>query len=186
MEVVSKSYESRMRVVSESYTSADEQTTDDQKQGSESGTEFAPEEEDPEKIQISKNIKKYFSHPIERDGDTDFLPELKLSIQQAEGTAEHLTPQDLVDGWNEICAPAGMPKVQELSATRKRKAARRITEHPTQDWWKSALWNLARSPFARGLSKPKPGAERAWRATFDWLIRDDTNPVKAFEGRYNG
>lgn len=92
-------------------------------------------------------------------------------------------PEDLVEGWNEICVPQGLPKVLELSPTRRTKTLLRLKEHPLEEWWEIVINNIANSPFCRGLRPSKDG--RRWKAHFDWLIENDTNAVKAFEGRYD-
>jgi hypothetical protein len=94
------------------------------------------------------------------------------------------SPIDLMEGWNEICHPAGLAKVAELSATRKKKAALRLHEHPAESFWNQVLNNIADSPFLRGL-RPTKGHEK-WKADFDWMIDNDTTVMKIYEGKYNG
>lgn len=104
---------------------------------------------------------------------------------QSEPEEERLTPEDLKDGWNEICAAdGGLPKVRELTRTRKSKAIQRIKEHPEPQWWEETMTRIAHSPFCCGQVPGKNGA-KPWQASFDWLIGNDTNAVKAFEGRYS-
>jgi hypothetical protein len=43
---------------------------------------------------------------------------------------------------------------------------------------------LAKSSFLRGLGPPKVPGQKPWRATFNWLIRDDTIPLRVYEGAY--
>lgn len=93
-----------------------------------------------------------------------------------------LKPEDLQESWNEHLAPLGLPRVAELSGTRRKKALARLHEHPKIGFWEQVIGNIRGSPFLRGL-RPKPGHEN-WRASFDWLIENDTNAVKVYEGRY--
>lgn len=97
-----------------------------------------------------------------------------------------LRPEDLAEAWNEHCAPLGLPAVRELSASRRKKALLRLGEHPRAEWWSAVFANIRASPFLRGLKGGSNGsAHPGWRATFDWLIENDTNGVKVFEGKYN-
>lgn len=104
-----------------------------------------------------------------------------LQEEESEGKPEKpppLTPEDLVEGWNEVCAPAGLPKVEMLSATRRQKALCRLRDHPDDAFWNVAMARVRASPFLTGKN------ERKWKANFDWLIDNDTNAVKVYEGRY--
>lgn len=100
--------------------------------------------------------------------------------------SEKFEPSDLVEAWNEYLTPVGLPKVDMLSATRKMKASRRLAEHPEDKFWSTVMYNIQNSTFLRGLSKPRKPDERPFKASFDWLIDNDTNVVKVYEGRYNG
>ena len=121
--------------------------------------------------------------------DPDFTFQLRRSIQlQREEKAREalLTPDDLMQGWNKLCAAAGMPRVAELSSSRRRNARLRIKEHPTLEWWKTTFANLAQSRFCRGMvPNPRSPTAKPWQADFDWLLKNDTNALKAHEGRYD-
>jgi hypothetical protein len=107
--------------------------------------------------------------------------DLNSSEGESEGKPDKpppLTPEDLVEGWNEVCAPAGLPKVEMLSATRRQKALCRLRDHPDDAFWNVAMARVRASPFLTGKN------ERKWKANFDWLIDNDTNAVKVYEGRY--
>lgn len=104
--------------------------------------------------------------------------------QKPEQEEEKFTPQDLFDGWNEICGQAGLPRVRELTRSRKSKAIQRLKEHSEQDWWDTAMQRVAESSFCCGHVPGKNG-QKPWVASFDWLIHNDINAVKAFEGRYS-
>jgi len=99
-------------------------------------------------------------------------------------TPERLRPEDLMEGWNHMCAIDGLPKVMEMTASRRQKALQRLKEHPSLAWWKQSMANIANSAFCRGMGQPKSG-EKPWKASFDWLVHNDSNAVKAYEGRYN-
>lgn len=96
---------------------------------------------------------------------------------------ERLTPEKLIEGWNTIVAPAGLPKVVELTPKRKQLALARIKEHPTQDYWEQTFSNISTSRLLRGMADKGRGHDN-WRASFDWVIGNPENPVKVYEGNY--
>jgi hypothetical protein len=115
------------------------------------------------------------------NSDSHSHSDLNSSEGESEGKPDKpppLTPEDLVEGWNEVCAPAGLPKVEMLSATRRQKALCRLRDHPDDAFWNVAMARVRASPFLTGKN------ERKWKANFDWLIDNDTNAVKVYEGRY--
>lgn len=97
---------------------------------------------------------------------------------------EVVTPTDLVEAWNEVCPPAGLPAVAELTPKRKIKALERIREHPNPAYWQQIFANIPTSRLLRGLVKGN--GHDNWRANFDWLIEKPENSVKVYEGNYNG
>jgi hypothetical protein len=93
-----------------------------------------------------------------------------------------MTPQEFIESWNEICASEGLPAVKDLSNGRRKKIAARLRRYPSVDFWEQVFNGVNRSDF---LSGRKPSAEHPnWRATIDWLIENDENPLKVVEGSY--
>ncbi|HKX17145.1 MAG TPA: hypothetical protein VJT33_03945 [bacterium] len=86
-----------------------------------------------------------------------------------------LTPEGLKDLWNKIIQ---RPAVEKMTATRVAHSKARIREHPDPAWWRSVFEKIPTTPFLRGESK------NGWRATFDWIVANDTNGVKISEGQY--
>jgi hypothetical protein len=82
----------------------------------------------------------------------------------------------LIDLFNSVAQY--LPKVTSLSESRLGKLRVRKKEKPDFEWWKvvfeKANWVLI------------PGKEgrKDWYPTFDWLIKNDINAVKVFEGNY--
>jgi hypothetical protein len=89
-----------------------------------------------------------------------------------------------MQGWNDLCAPHGLAKIALLSETRKRKAAARAREHDDIAFWNRVFARIKSSAFLLGRTNNGNGHEK-WRASFDWLIENDTNCVKVYEGKYN-
>jgi len=93
-----------------------------------------------------------------------------------------MTPQEFIESWNEICASEGLPAVKDLSNGRRKKIATRLRSYPTVAFWEQVFNGVNRSDFLSGR-KPNPKHPN-WRATIDWLIENDENPLKVIEGAY--
>lgn len=65
--------------------------------------------------------------------------------------------------------------ITKLTKERAAKAEARWGETPDPAFWEAAIKRLAQSDFA---------ASGSW-ATFDWLVKNAQNPIKAFEGNYD-
>lgn len=87
----------------------------------------------------------------------------------------------LVDLWNETC-PALTP-VKVCTGARRKKIAQRLRQFGDTD---KALATFA-DVFVRCRSSAFLNGRNArhWKVTFDWLMADDTNWVKVWEGRYD-
>jgi hypothetical protein len=106
-------------------------------------------------------------------------------VEEKAPDPELVSPQDLVEGWNDTCGPLGLPTVRELSADRLTKVRARLKEHPKVFFWNDVLAGIEKSTFLRGLSG-RNGDHKGWKASFDWLIENPTNCLKIAEGQYNG
>jgi hypothetical protein len=87
------------------------------------------------------------------------------------------TPQAVVESYNAICT--SLPRVEKLTDNRRKHLAPRIREHPDIDWWRRLFQRVQTTPFLRGNGRT------GWRASFDWLIANDTNAIKVLEGKYD-
>lgn len=72
-----------------------------------------------------------------------------------------------------------IPKVSELSSSRREKINTRKKEKADLAWWARV--------FEKADNVLIPGKEgkKDWFPTFDWLIDNDKNAVKVFEGNYD-
>jgi len=116
-----------------------------------------------------------------------FLPNLPSSSspegkKKDHGASPHLTPHDFLKAWNDICAPEGLPQVNELTHGRKAKIKARIRAHPDIAFWERVFNAIPQSDFLMGR-KNSPDHPN-WKATLDWLIKNDDNPTKVAEGTY--
>ena len=74
--------------------------------------------------------------------------------------------------WN---SHGNLPKIVTFTEHRKRTLATRSKEPEFANKWKLIVDKLSRSPFHIGQNN------RKWRATVDWLLKNDTNYVKILE-----
>lgn len=87
--------------------------------------------------------------------------------------------QDLVDSWNDSFKDKLAQVEWPLSTSRETKARQRIREHVALEFWQTVFNNIASSQFLLGKSNG------TWRCSFDFLIKNDTNVMKIYEGVYN-
>jgi len=87
-----------------------------------------------------------------------------------------VTARQIVDLWNEIAPIPGMEPV-ELFEERKRKIDARITFRDDLDYWRKIFLKVKGNPFLRGETG-------TWRATLDWIMKNNTNGKKIYEGHY--
>jgi hypothetical protein len=87
---------------------------------------------------------------------------------------------ELSEIWNQHCG--SLPKIQKLSASRRKKLATRISEAETSEAYLAdftqAVKLCATTPFLSGKN------DRQWTADFDWLVENDGNLAKVIEGKY--
>lgn len=89
---------------------------------------------------------------------------------------DELTPEDVIEAWNEMASRIGRPKVVKLTPERQRKLRARIKQNTLEEF-KLALDAIERSPFLRGETGNWPGA------SFDFLLQPSSF-TKMIEGTY--
>lgn len=95
--------------------------------------------------------------------------------------SEHLSVKDFVDSWNDQFTGKLPTVTWPLSESRKRHLTARLKEHRDQEdkFWTGVFTNINTSVFLLG------NGTATWQCTLDFLIANDTNCVKIFEGAYN-
>jgi len=91
--------------------------------------------------------------------------------------ADHLTPEDILEGWNDLASKCGLPRAEKMTGGRLRQAKQRLREYPDPAAWKRALRHIADTPFLRGEN------ERCWRADIDFFLQAKSF-TKLTEGSY--
>lgn len=87
--------------------------------------------------------------------------------------ADSTLPTKFLKLWNDNCSP--LPKAERLTDSRRLKIKKRLQEQPDMDYWAACVKRMAASNFV---------CSGSW-ANLDWLIANDTNHVKATEGKYD-
>lgn len=86
--------------------------------------------------------------------------------------------KEIVDFWNQSTKGTPLKEVAILTDNRKEKLKTRLAEFKPADI-KLAIYKVSQSDFCKGQN------QRGWMATFDWLIKNQTNLAKAIEGNYD-
>lgn len=131
-------------------------------------------------------VTEAVSESEKQEGESEGEPSAGVNGNGKPQPTEILAPEDLVQAWNEIVVPLGLPAVEKLSGSRRQKVLIRLKEYPDIAFWNRVFSNIRGSPFLRGLAKPKREGEKPFRVRFDWLFENDNNAVKVYEGQYSG
>jgi hypothetical protein len=114
-----------------------------------------------------------------RDTDTVLEPLTPVSSNEDTPPADPvLRPEHVVEAWNEMAAPRGLPIVKKLTPTRTKRLRTMIREHPLEDFTE-AIDAVPRSPFLLGENG------RGWKADFDFFLQPKSF-TKLIEGSYDG
>lgn len=109
---------------------------------------------------------------------------------QGEGQKPGETPEALMALWNEIAVVSrsgglpGFAECRDLSASRRTKAVLRLKEAELA-WHRQAMTRLSKGRFACGGGTPTKDHPKPFRASLDWYLANDTNCLKASEGKYD-
>lgn len=102
--------------------------------------------------------------------------ELKKSKEKVLFEIEKFEPKNLFELYKTICI--SFPQPSKFTVERSKKAATRLKTYPTKDYWQ-AVFNIAEnSNFLK--------SEKAVWFNFDWLMKNDNNSLKVYEGNYGG
>lgn len=82
----------------------------------------------------------------------------------------------LFDFWNR--EGGNLPKALALTPDRIAKCRARLASPDFQELFQRAVRQAARTPFLVGQN------DRAWQASFDWMLANDSNVLKILEGKY--
>ena len=94
------------------------------------------------------------------------------------GVSETVNVKELVDGWNDWMKEKLPLVVWPLSLSRQKKARQRLQEHRGAEFWETVFKKILDSPFLLGVNNG------SWKCTFDFMIANDSNCIKIWEGQY--
>lgn len=127
------------------------------------------------RLHVSRKVSVRDSHATDgRTDETDGQDIGQTEKKPAAPSAPALP--HLVKVWNDH--RGSLPEVKGCSGTRRRLAEARWRDNPSTEYWAEIVARIARSPFCSGDN------ERGWRASFDFLIRPETQH-KVLEGKYD-
>lgn len=81
----------------------------------------------------------------------------------------------VIEYWN----ISGLPVCKVLTDIRRDKLNQRWRSQHFRDNYKAAIEKIGKSNFCKG------GSDKGWKASIDWFLHNDTNYVKALEGKYD-
>jgi hypothetical protein len=74
----------------------------------------------------------------------------------------------LMDEWNQIAVPCGLPRWVVMSASRRKRCAVLEKQFPDREKWTHVITTITMSKFCLGKN------DRGWKADPEFLLRDDT------------
>lgn len=101
---------------------------------------------------------------------------------------ENLTPDEMCRSWNEKIKNQGngcvVPKILMFTPARKKKCMQRISSLKLNSKrWLAVVSKIHENDFLSGRSPSKNNS--GWKATFDWVIKNDDIMLKIVEGAYD-
>ncbi len=111
------------------------------------------------------------------DTDTDSFSSSKKEEECRNSKVPPCPHEKIRELYNMNCK--SLPTLLKLSKQRKQRLQVRWREHPDLQWWIKLFQKVEETPFCCGDN------DRGWKASFDWLIANDTNALKVLEGKYD-
>lgn len=107
--------------------------------------------------------------------------EEEVEVEGERNGAPHLTP--LASAWNEILGQVLSP-ILKVSEKRKEKE-RALLKEFSLDQFRQVFIKISNSDFCLGRCPPRNPGDKPFRASYDWIIENDTNAIKVLEGKYD-
>lgn len=86
--------------------------------------------------------------------------------------------QEIMKYWNQMCEKSGHPRCMRMTNNRREHIRARMKEPLFNKDWKKVIDGIPKSQFLLGKN------DRGWKATFDWILMNDSNYAKILEGQY--
>jgi hypothetical protein len=113
---------------------------------------------------------------------TDTLRKRTESVRTRTATVQDSTVQDSTEQGNTIVElfnenRGDLPEVKKVSKKRKEKISARLADNPDTDYWRQVFITAGQSDFLTGKVAD-------FKASFDWIMANEDNHLKVFEGNY--
>lgn len=123
-----------------------------------------------------------YSSPFSKTETKEKKDKAKASPSAADAASlpsqnEHVPYENILEFYNKICMPAGMPEAM-LTEGRRKKLLTRWKEPVFRQRWQELFQKASQMPFLAGDN------HRGWKADFGWLIENNENYIKVLEGKY--
>lgn len=116
-----------------------------------------------------------------KGGSTTLAPLVDDCLQPKGNSSSSNKKEYVADDFSELTTfwnKSGLPKIRNLSDTRKKRLRQRMSEENFRDNWREAIDRLKNSTFCMG------GGNTGWKANFNWFLNPDMiDPI--LEGNYD-
>lgn len=128
---------------------------------------FQPLEIQPLEIQPLEN------RPLYINTNNEITNEVNTNNLILVNSFNEFTVKDLFELYKKMCV--SFPKPTKLTEERINKAEKRIKKYPQKEFWQKVFENAENSDFCK----------RSKFFTFDWILTNNLNPLKVYEGNYS-
>lgn len=130
-----------------------------------------------------------YQYPIDRESLQEQEQEQEQKQNKEERGSKDPSPPSnnshkekaLITEWNVFFKEESLLLKRPISTeskSRLKKCKLRLDEHPDLSWWREVFELIKGSAFLKGNNP------RNWKITFDWLVDNDKNVLKVYEGNY--
>lgn len=102
---------------------------------------------------------------------------VNVNINEKEDIVPPPSPFELFNLWNEFVKANNFSPALKLTEERKAKCKLRIKNYPIKKWLE-IFAIISKTPFLNGDN------DRGWKASFDWIVKNEENALKVLEGKY--
>ena len=143
----------------------------------ENSKEKLPEGENPHLVQPSTDEpvmdEPHLENPIQLNTNNEISNNQNTNNENSCENVNIFGALELFNLYKQICK--SFPQPRELSEERAKKANKRIKKYPTSEYWQTVCEKAENSSFCRSAN---------W-FSFDWIIKNDSNSLKVYEGNYD-
>jgi hypothetical protein len=151
-----------------------ETSNDIQTQFEDTSNKVSPTTQTQNQTQNQEQEQDRNTPPAPPEGEEEVL---KGHVKKGGKKNLRMTPQEFMDLWNDIEPISGMEPV-EMLPERKRKIETRLAWKDDIEFWRTVFQKVKDSPFLRGEVE-------TFKATLDWLTKNNTIPQNVYEGAFD-